>query len=246
MKFKITYATNFMRIFWLPNEFPSGFCFGGGFPVAIRIVDWFNPFDQQDFWGDKTKEFDAADEEYLKHIEGLKIFIKEKRYFDSHYTYMALTDYGDAFIINPEKRAGELEEEYNNIVKRSKIMDEKQSINSEEDASLEETLGASDPLFQPETEDNTSKESKYRMKPVVIEAVQYKGNGNVDGGVPVWMFRAFEKGILKATNGGNPLVVKTLAGEVRVSKDDWIIKGVKGEFYPCKPDIFELTYEKVQ
>ena len=65
---------------------------------------------------------------------------------------MALTDYGDAFIINPEKRAGELQEEYNDIVKRSKIMDEKQSINSEEDGSLEETLGASDPLLQPETE----------------------------------------------------------------------------------------------
>mgnify|MGYP001564777940 CR=1 FL=1 len=40
--------------------------------------------------------------------------------------------------------------------------------------------------------------------------------------------------------------VKTLEGELTVSLDDWIIKGVKGEIYPCKPDIFEATYEPVQ
>jgi hypothetical protein len=39
--------------------------------------------------------------------------------------------------------------------------------------------------------------------------------------------------------------IRTLEGEMTGSKDDWIIKGVKGEFYPCKPDIFEATYELI-
>ena len=42
------------------------------------------------------------------------------------------------------------------------------------------------------------------------------------------------------------LVVATLEGPLRASPNDWIIKGVKGEFYPCKPDIFELIYEKAE
>ena len=76
---------------------------------------------------------------------------------------------------------------------------------------------------------------KYRKKPVIIEAVQWK-NGNFDeiekfvGGDA-----EFRKGI--------GLVVATLEGPLHASEGDWIIKGVKGEFYPCKPDIFEVTYE---
>lgn len=88
--------------------------------------------------------------------------------------------------------------------------------------------------------------AKYRKKPIVISAVQYKGKGNVDGGVPKWMFDAFENNTLKATNGNDPLIAKTLEGDMRVDKEDWIICGVKGEIYPCKPDIFEATYEKVE
>jgi hypothetical protein len=41
------------------------------------------------------------------------------------------------------------------------------------------------------------------------------------------------------------VVIETLEGNMLASKGDYIIKGVKGEFYPCKPDIFELTYEKI-
>lgn len=106
---KITDATNFLRLFRLPETFPKGYCFGGGYPTAFQLVDWFNPFDQQDFWKFEIKEFDEADPEYLKHIEELKDFIKGKKYFNSNYTYMALTDYGDIFLINPEKRRDDLQ-----------------------------------------------------------------------------------------------------------------------------------------
>jgi hypothetical protein len=91
---------------------------------------------------------------------------------------------------------------------------------------------------------------KYRKKPVIIEAIQYAGNGNnypINGkrGTTDWLMEAFFKGILTPTNGSDPLYINTLEGKMLVSPDDWIIKGVKGELYPCKPDIFEATYEKV-
>lgn len=89
---------------------------------------------------------------------------------------------------------------------------------------------------------------KYRKKPVVIEAVRYEGQGNLDnpGGVPDWIWSAFENTTLRATNGDDPLIVRTLEGDMTVSPGDWIIQGVKGEIYPCKPDIFEATYEPAE
>lgn len=112
MKWKITYITNFLRLFRLPKVFPSDYCFGGGHPTTFVLVDWFNPFPEQDFWGDKTKEFDKSDAKYLKHIEELKDFIKEKKYFNPKYTYLVLTDYGDVFLVNPEERMDELQKQY--------------------------------------------------------------------------------------------------------------------------------------
>ena len=44
---------------------------------------------------------------------------------------------------------------------------------------------------------------------------------------------------------GNTIEIPTLEGTMIASPGDWIIKGVKGEFYPCKPDVFDITYEKV-
>lgn len=79
--------------------------------------------------------------------------------------------------------------------------------------------------------------AQYRKKPVVIEAMQIKPD-NVDELVE------FCEGNLKS----NPLVgvvIETLEGKMTVTIGDYIIKGVKGEFYPCKPDIFEMTYELV-
>ncbi len=77
---------------------------------------------------------------------------------------------------------------------------------------------------------------KYRKKPVVIEAIQYNGmNGNK-------IIKWSERNV--SSDEGN-LYVNTLEGLMRISFGDYIIKGVKGEFYPCKPDIFEATYEGV-
>lgn len=89
---------------------------------------------------------------------------------------------------------------------------------------------------------------KYRNKPVVVEAVQYKG---CRFGVcqwneyPQWLSEAFERERLFLTEAEEELYVEYL--EVHhVSVGDYIIRGVRGELYVCKPDIFELTYEAVQ
>ncbi|HEV2079418.1 MAG TPA: hypothetical protein VGR19_05925 [Allosphingosinicella sp.] len=89
--------------------------------------------------------------------------------------------------------------------------------------------------------------SRFRKKPVVIEAVQYLGNGNTkDHDVPKWMWEAFENKTLQPTNGCDPLYIKTLEGDHLCSPGDWIIRGTKGELYPCKPDIFAEIYEPVE
>lgn len=82
--------------------------------------------------------------------------------------------------------------------------------------------------------------SLYRKKPVVIEARQFNGKNGMD--LLVW-----SKGTeLEEDFTGDYIEIKTLEGTMRADKNDWIIKGVKGEFYPCKPDIFEATYEEVK
>ena len=81
--------------------------------------------------------------------------------------------------------------------------------------------------------------SKYRKKPINIEAVHYVGETVI---MPDWIREAFKSGILFYDE--DDLYVETLEGTSLVSVGDYIIKGVKGELYPCKPDIFEMTYEK--
>jgi len=76
--------------------------------------------------------------------------------------------------------------------------------------------------------------AKFRKKPVVIEAEQWTG------GPPL---RGMERSSSPAVHGY--YVVRTLEGEMIVRLGDWIITGIKGERYPCKPDIFEATYEPV-
>lgn len=95
--------------------------------------------------------------------------------------------------------------------------------------------------------------SKYRKKPVVIEAFQYDGDLMDSNGkycVPEWAVKAYEEGIiyfkaLAMLNQPSKLFIKTLEGDHHASVGDYIIQGVQGELYPCKPDIFEKTYEKV-
>ena len=76
----------------------------------------------------------------------------------------------------------------------------------------------------------------YKKKPVVIEAIQYPRNGYAAEKVAEWCGGS-------QTDDG--IIIKTLEGDLLGNYGDYIIKGVKGEFYPCKPDIFKLTYEEV-
>ncbi len=78
---------------------------------------------------------------------------------------------------------------------------------------------------------------KFRKKPVVIEARQYTRNAMEAEAVANWSGG-------RQTDDG--LVIETLEGDHLGNYGDWIIQGVAGEFYPCKPDIFEQTYEEVQ
>jgi hypothetical protein len=86
---------------------------------------------------------------------------------------------------------------------------------------------------------------KYRKKPVVIEAVQHFNNmGTVTAEIPSWLIDACMQGIVKAV--GPDTFIHTLEGDMKVNDGDWIIRGVKGELYPCKPEIFAATYEPVK
>ena len=95
---------------------------------------------------------------------------------------------------------------------------------------------------------------KFRKKPVVIDAVQlrwdtweeicdFAGVGKLTDGKPEGTQVDLEGNPLP--DGGPGLLIPTLEGLHLANPNDWIIKGVKGEFYPCKPDIFEATYDEV-
>lgn len=84
---------------------------------------------------------------------------------------------------------------------------------------------------------------KYKKKPLEIEAIQYLREENIN---QVQDFFGDENGkVLMYHPTDNGYYINTLEGKMRLTKGDWIIKGVKGEFYSCKPDIFEATYEKL-
>lgn len=86
--------------------------------------------------------------------------------------------------------------------------------------------------------------SKYRKKPVVVEAVQWIADEMLMKDVLEKFGGLRSMGASSIGKGpGKTLIIKTLEGTMTAEDGDWIIRGVKGEFYPCKPDIFEATYE---
>ena len=79
---------------------------------------------------------------------------------------------------------------------------------------------------------------KFRKKPVVIEAIHWNGKNREE-------IHDFIDGF-SGNNGADGILIRTLEGDLIASVGDWVIRGVAGEFYPCKPDIFNETYEPVQ
>jgi hypothetical protein len=105
-----------------------------------------------------------------------------------------------------------------------------------------------------------SESAKYRKKPVVIEAMRF--DGGAENATPIidWILSSehtarwseaheaweSEDGCQGYAAEPEHLAIHTLEGTMRADVGDWIICGVQGEFYPCKPDIFEATYEPVE
>jgi hypothetical protein len=90
--------------------------------------------------------------------------------------------------------------------------------------------------------------ARYRKLPVIIEAekvsdllYEFKHNFNR---LPQWVIDAYDNYIIN-TITDNDFIVCTLEGTVIATKDDYLVKGIDGELYPCKIDIFEKTYERV-
>lgn len=89
---------------------------------------------------------------------------------------------------------------------------------------------------------------KFRKKPVMIEAVQWLNRKIVvadDGSDQLeWFYLAEQNKTIRLA--GDTLLIRTLEGDMTAQLGDWIIRGVKGEIYPCKPDIFAATYEPAE
>lgn len=90
---------------------------------------------------------------------------------------------------------------------------------------------------------------QFRKKPIVIEARQLNTREDLYD-ISEWIQK--ERGSPIGAINGWPddieifLMIYTLEGEMMASKGDWVIRGINGEFYPCKPDVFEKTYERVE
>lgn len=82
----------------------------------------------------------------------------------------------------------------------------------------------------------------YRKKPVTIEAHQLTDDADWDE-IATWCGGELVNHQDPSDEYTTTLVIHTLEGDMRADEDDWIIKGVQGEFYPCKPEIFDATYE---
>ena len=105
--------------------------------------------------------------------------------------------------------------------------------------------GLARPLGRGQVDTTEGEAMKFRKKPVVIEAMQWDGTPGSALSIMRWANRGPPQAQANVF-GGACLCVHTLEGDLTISPKDWVIKGVKGEFYPCKLDIFEATYEPVE
>jgi hypothetical protein len=84
---------------------------------------------------------------------------------------------------------------------------------------------------------------RFRKKPVEIEARRYTGDNPVE--MLQWILSCGREASVTCNNDGCRFEIETLEGSLEASPGDWIIRGVLGEFYPCKPDAFEATYDPI-
>lgn len=88
--------------------------------------------------------------------------------------------------------------------------------------------------------------ARFRKKPVVIEAFRWTGGPDQEED-PVWAVEAIEARRMYYQGGQEPcMTIETSEGTMRANVGDWIIRGVEGELYPCRPSVFEATYEPVE
>lgn len=92
--------------------------------------------------------------------------------------------------------------------------------------------------------------ARYRKKPVVIEAYcnvadRHGALAQTLSDCPSWLLDAINSDSVLPQRDGT-VIIKTLEGDMKANDGDWIIRGVKGEIYPCKPYIFEATYEPTE
>lgn len=85
---------------------------------------------------------------------------------------------------------------------------------------------------------------RYRKQPVEIEAIRYLGETLNKNNTSDWVFSALKECTIYYDDQGE-LFIKTLEGDHHVSVGDYIIQGIHGELYPCKPDIFRKTHEEI-
>ncbi|WP_419833721.1 hypothetical protein [Endozoicomonas atrinae] len=84
---------------------------------------------------------------------------------------------------------------------------------------------------------------RFKKKPVIIDAVQWNGDDDLAVLIATEWMDDKSKETLITHDGNDSLFIETLEGEMEAKVGDWIIRGVAGELYPCKPDIFEAIYE---
>jgi hypothetical protein len=88
---------------------------------------------------------------------------------------------------------------------------------------------------------------KYKKKPVIIEAIQLLNNNSSIEECLKFIYNVFiTDDDIETVKNDKHIRIQTLEGDMKASFGDYIIKGVNGEFYPCKPDIFEKTYESIE
>lgn len=86
---------------------------------------------------------------------------------------------------------------------------------------------------------------RWRKKPVEIDAMRFDGTRAGRDALQEWSGGAVRRSTINSLDFCTDLGIETLEGTMRVDNGDWVIKGIKGEFYPCKPDIFDQTYDPV-